>query len=183
MNPGSTRPVLLGVGGGIAAYKAAALASLLVQRGFPVRVAMTRDALEFVGPKTFAGLTGTPVILSATQIDPDGSAPHIAVASQASCFVVVPATASLLARLAAGVCDDPVTLAATVAKCPRLLCPAMNDAMWQDGVVQRNVATLRAAGFELLGPVVGHLAEGYHAIGRMVEPEEILAAVARVQRT
>lgn len=178
----SGAPILVGVGGGIAAFKAAALVSLLVQRGHPVRVAMTRDATEFVGARTFAGLTAAPVILSATQIDPDGSSPHIAVAGQVACLVIAPATAALLAKLAAGVCDDPVTLAATVAKCRRLLCPAMNDAMWQDPAVQRNVATLQQLGFELLGPVVGHLAEGYDAIGRMVEPEQILAAIARGQR-
>jgi phosphopantothenoylcysteine decarboxylase/phosphopantothenate--cysteine ligase len=172
-------PILLGVGGGIAAFKAAALASRLVQRGHEVRVALTRDALDFVGARTFAGLTGRPAILSATQIDPDGSAPHIAVASRARCLVVVPATAALIARIAAGVADDPVTLAATVAKCRRIFCPAMNDAMWEDRVVQRNVRQLEADGWERLGPVVGPLAEGYDAIGRMVEPDAILAAIDR----
>ena len=151
-----------------------------MQRGFAVRVAMTRSAQEFVGAVTFAGLTGRPAITSATQIDPDGAAPHVTVVKAARCMVIAPATADLLAKLAAGVCDDPVTLAAVVAKCPRLVCPAMNDAMWQDAIVQRNVGTLRAAGFQFLDPVVGHLAEGYDAVGRMVEPEVIAAEVARL---
>ncbi|MEM7206005.1 MAG: flavoprotein [Planctomycetota bacterium] len=173
------RAVLLGVGGGIAAYKAAALTSLLTKRGYTVRVAMTRSAREFVGPLTFAGLSGRPVILSSTQVDPDGGVPHIEATQAASLLVIAPATADLLARLAAGICDDPVTLAAVACRCPRLLCPAMNDAMWEDGTVQRNVAALRELGYAVLGPVVGHLAEGYDAIGRMVEPEEIAAEVER----
>lgn len=169
--------ILLGVGGGIAAFKAAALASQLVQRGADVRVAMTPGALEFVGAKTFAGLTGKPVIVRSTQVDADGSVPHIAATQNADCLVIAPCTAGLLARLAAGSCGDAVCLAAVVAKCRRVVCPAMNDAMWGDPAVQRNLATLRERGFEVLGPVEGHLAEGYDAIGRMVEPEAILDAV------
>jgi phosphopantothenoylcysteine decarboxylase/phosphopantothenate--cysteine ligase len=169
--------VLLGVGGGIAAFKAAALASMLVQRGAAVRVAMTRDALEFVGRKTFEGLTGRPAIVSATQIDEDGRPPHIAATREADVLVIAPATAGLIARLAAGTCDDAVTLAAVACRRRRIVCPAMNDAMWVDPGVQRNLDALRAMGFEVLGPVVGWLAEGYAAIGRMVEPEQIMAAI------
>lgn len=172
--------VLLGVGGGIAAFKAAALASQLVQNGFAVRVAMTRGAQAFIGERTFAGLTGRAVIVSSTQVDADGGVPHIEATRQADVLVIVPATADLLAKLAAGVCDDPVTLAATAARCPKLLCPAMNDAMWENGIVRRNLQTLRAAGFAVLGPVSGHLAEGYDAVGRMVEPEQILAELRRL---
>lgn len=172
--------VLLGVGGGIAAYKIAALASRLVQDGHGVRVAMTPGALEFVGAATFAGLTGRPVIRSSTQVDPDGSVPHIAAARAARVYVVAPATADLLARLAAGVADDPVALLALTCRCPILVCPAMNDAMWEHPVVQANAAALRARGLHFLGPVVGHLAEGYAAIGRMVEPEAIAAEILRL---
>jgi phosphopantothenoylcysteine decarboxylase / phosphopantothenate---cysteine ligase len=169
--------VLLGVGGGIAAYKAATLASLLVQQGCSVRVAMTPRATEFVGALTFAGLCGSQVILSSTQIDSDGSPPHIAAAQQAEVYVIAPATADLLARLAAGACDDAVALLAVTCRCPVLLCPAMNDAMWLHAATQRNVGTLRKRGMQILGPVVGRLAEGYAAIGRLVEPEVIAAAV------
>jgi len=166
--------VLLGVGGGIAAYKLAFVASRLVQRGVRVRVAMTRHAAEFVGPLTFAGLTGRQPILSSTQVDADGRVPHIDAARAAQVFVIAPATADLLAKLAAGAADDPVTLLALTCRCPLLVCPAMNDAMWQSVVVQRNVEALRARGVHFLGPVVGHLAEGYDAIGRMVEPDAIV---------
>lgn len=166
--------VLLGVGGGIAAYKVAFLASRLVQHGAQVRVAMTRAATEFVGALTFEGLTGRKVILSSTQVDPDGSVPHLDAARIAQVYVIAPATADVLARLAAGAADDPVSLLALTCRCPLLLCPAMNDAMWLSPVVQDNVARLRARNVEVLGPVQGHLAEGYDAIGRMVEPEAIL---------
>lgn len=175
--PLAGRRVLLGVGGGIAAFKVAALASQLVQRGAQVRVAMTRSATEFVGALTFAGLTGKQVILASTQIDHDGAAPHIAAARAAEVYVIAPATADLLAKLAAGAADDPVCLLALTFAGRKLLCPAMNDAMWLSEPVQRNVAALRARGFELLGPAVGHLAEGYAAIGRMVEPDAVLAAL------
>ncbi|MBK8975541.1 MAG: phosphopantothenoylcysteine decarboxylase [Planctomycetes bacterium] len=171
------RRVLLGVGGGIAAYKMAFVASRLVQQGHHVRVAMSRHAEAFIGRATFEGLTGRPAIVSPTQVDPDGTVPHIAATRDADVLVIGPATADLLARLAAGVADDAVCLAAVACRCRRIVCPAMNDAMWEDGTVQRNVATLRALGFEVLGPATGWLAEGYAAVGRMVEPDAILAAI------
>ena len=152
--------------------------------GCSVRVAMTARAPEFVGALTFAGLSGRPVILRSTQIDADGSAPHIEAARKARLYVVAPATAGLIARLAAGAADDAVALLALSCRCPILLCPAMNDAMWLHPAVQRNVEVLTQRGIEVLGPVTGHLAEGYDAIGRMVEPEVILAAVlARAGRS
>ena len=175
--------VLLGVGGGIAAYKLAYVASRLVQQGVAVRVAMTRHATEFVGPLTFAGLTHRGVILSPTQVDADGTPPHIEAARSAHVYVIAPATADLLAKLANGAADDAVTLLALSCRCPLLICPAMNDAMWNAVVVQENVARLTARGAEFLGPVAGHLAEGYDAIGRMVEPDAIVArALALAQR-
>lgn len=165
--------VLLGVGGGIAAYKLAFLASRLVQRGYVVRVAMTPRACEFVGPLTFEGLTQRKAILGSTQVDADGAVPHLDAAKAAAVYVIAPATADLLAKLAFGAADDPVSLLATTCRCPILCCPAMNDVMWNAPVVQANVATLRARGVHFLGPVSGHLAEGYDAIGRMVEPAAI----------
>lgn len=168
-----TARILLGIGGGIAAYKLAFLASRLVQRGHEVRVAMTPQATEFVGALTFEGLTGRKVILSSTQVDADGEPPHIAAARWAQVYVIAPATADLLARLAAGAAADPVSLLALTCRGPLLVCPAMNDAMWHAAAVQRNVARLRERGVEFLGPATGHLAEGYDAIGRLVEPEAI----------
>ncbi len=166
--------VLLGVGGGIAAYKLAYVASRLVQRGASVRVAMTPRALEYVGALTFEGLTARKVILSSTQVDPDGAVPHIEAARTAAVYAIAPATADLLARLALGAADDAVSLLALTCRCPLLVCPAMNDAMWLSAAVQQNVAALQARGVRFLGPVSGHLAEGYDAIGRLVEPEAIV---------
>lgn len=169
--------VLLGIGGGIAAYKMAYLASRLVQRGLAVRAAMTPKACDYLGPLTLEGLTGRTAILSSTQIDPDGSAPHIQAAASARVYVIAPATAGLIARLAAGAADDPVALLALTCRCPIVLCPAMNDAMWLHEAVQRNVAVLQQRGMRILGPATGHLAEGYDAIGRLVEPDAIAAEV------
>lgn len=165
--------VLLGVGGGVAAYKVAYLASRLVQDGVEVRVAMTPRALEFVGAATFEGLVGRKVIRSSTQIDPDGSVPHIDAARVAQVYCIAPATAGLLARLASGAADDAVALLALTCRCPLVVCPAMNDAMWTSAAVQANREVLRRRGVEFVGPMTGHLAEGYDAIGRMVEPAVI----------
>ncbi len=175
-----TPRVLLGVGGGIAAYKLAFLASRLVQRGAAVRVAMTARAAEFVGPLTFEGLTGSKVIRSSTQVDADGTAPHIEAAKWAQVYLIAPATADLLARLALGAADDPVSLLAITCRAPIVVCPAMNDAMWTAAAVQANRAVLQARGMRFLGPVEGRLAEGYDAIGRMVEPEAMLEHVLRL---
>ena len=178
--PKPPRPVvLLGVGAGIAAFKAAALASQLVQKGCAVHVLMTPDAAKFVAPLTFAGLTGHAVVHESTAMA-GGHAAHIALAEAASCFVVAPATADLIARLAAGQADDAVTLTALCCTAPRIFCPAMNDRMWNHAFTRRNAATLVAAGWQQLGPDTGHLAEGYAAVGRMVEPEAILRAVLKV---
>ena len=174
---------VLGVGGGIAAYKVAFLASRLVQSGVTVRVAMTPSALQFVGAVTFAGLTGSQPILSSTQVDRDGSVPHIDAAKNADVYCIAPATAGVLAQLASGAADDPVALLGLTVKCAIVVCPAMNDAMWHAASVQKNVATLQSRGIEVLGPVSGHLAEGYDAIGRMVEPEVILARLLEVMRS
>ena len=171
------RQVLLGIGGGIAAYKLAFVASRLAQRGVSVRVAMTPRAVEYVGALTFEGLSGKKAILSSTQVDADGSPPHIVAARDADVYVIAPATADLIARLAAGAADCAVTLLALTCRCPIVLCPAMNDAMWLNPVVQENVAALRARGMRVLGPVTGHLAEGYDAIGRMVEPDAITTEI------
>jgi len=177
---GPSPKAVLGVAGGIAAYKVAFVASRLVQQGVDVRVAMTPSALSFVGPATFGGLTNSQPILSSTQVDADGTVPHIEASRGAGVYCIAPATAGVLAQLASGAADDPVALLATSAQCPVVICPAMNDAMWRQAAVQENVARLRDRGFEMLGPVEGHLAEGYDAIGRMVEPEAILARLAAI---
>lgn len=177
-SPLADRHILLGVSGSIAAYKSAELVRLLVTAGATVRVAMTPAATEFVTPLTFQALTGAPVVtdMFAGTGSPDGM-DHIAAVRAADVFVIAPATATTLARLAAGSADEPVSALACAATCPVLLAPAMNREMWTKPAVQRNLATLQADGYQLLAPTSGDLACGEHGPGRLSEPAAIAAAV------
>ncbi len=168
---------MLGVSGGIAAYKAAALASLLVQRGAGVTAVLTRNARRFIGPATFAALTGRPV--ASRSFDPAAFplGAHIELAARADLVVVAPATAAFLARAAAGAADDLLTTLLLCAECPVLVAPAMNAAMWAKPAVQRNVERLAADGLEIVPPGTGWLSCRQQGAGRMAEPEEIAAAI------
>ena len=174
------RTVVLGVGGGIAAYKACELARLFVRGGGTVRVAMTRNATRFVAPLTFQALTGHPVLVDLLDPESDRGYGHLELARRAELLVVAPATADLLARLHAGMADDAVTTTALACTCPRLLAPAMNTRMWEDRAVQENLAALRGRGFAVVGPASGELADGDVGPGRLAEPEEIARAAARL---
>jgi phosphopantothenoylcysteine decarboxylase/phosphopantothenate--cysteine ligase len=167
--------VLLGVCGGIAAYKAAALASALVQRGDAVRVVMTAEAREFVGPLTFAALTGEPVLSSLWEA-PE-TIPHIRLVRDADVFAIVPATANTLAKLAHGIADDLLTNAALAARIPIVVAPAMNDAMYEHPATRANLATLRGYGYTVVEPGVGFLAERESGVGRLAEQDAIVAAI------
>ncbi len=174
------KTVLIGVSGGIAAYKAVDCASKLSQAGYSVHVVMSPGALEFVRPLTFAAVTQNPVI---DNIFPSSSSargeelfPHIYPASNADLFILVPASADMLAKIAHGFADDPVCAAAlTLSKsCKKLFCPAMHVNMWSNGAVRKNAVALVDAGWVQLGPVTGTLACGAEGEGRMVEPLKIL---------
>jgi len=171
------REIVLGVSGGIAAYKAAALASLLVQRGAGVTAVLTRNARRFIGPATFAALTGRPV--ASRSFDPSAFplGAHIELAARAELVVVAPATAAFLATAAAGAADDLLTTLLLCAECPVLVAPAMNAAMWAKPAVQRNVERLAADGLEIVPPGTGWLSCRQQGAGRMAEPEEIAAAI------
>jgi phosphopantothenoylcysteine decarboxylase / phosphopantothenate---cysteine ligase len=173
---GTRGQIQLCVGAGVATFKAVALASKLRQEGFLVRVAMSHAALEFVEPLSFRAVCGGPVVTTSTSMDPDGHASHLR-SGESRALVLLPATADLIGKVAHGLADDAASLAALCAPDQRLFCPAMNDHMWRNPFVQENVARLEKAGWERLGPVDGMLGEGYPAIGRMIEPEEILARV------
>jgi phosphopantothenoylcysteine decarboxylase/phosphopantothenate--cysteine ligase len=175
------RHVVLGVSGGIAGYKACAVARRLTEAGVVVDTVMTAAATEFVRPLVFEALTGRPV---ATSLWEAGRAlDHIRLGREADLVVVAPATARLLARAAQGVADDLLTGLLLACRAPILLCPAMNDRMYAHPETQRNVALLRERGVLLLGPDVGPLARGEgEGPGRMVEPEEIVAHVERLLR-
>ena len=168
--------ILLVVTGSIAAYKAVLLTRRLLGTGADVRVAMTRSAHRFVGSATFAGLTGQRVLDDHAAEGAPGEL-HVELAGWADLVLVVPATADLIARMAAGRADDLVTATLLCATCPVLLAPAMHPAMWSHPATQRNVAQLGGDGrVALCGPVNGEVASGERGVGRMAEPEEILAA-------
>jgi phosphopantothenoylcysteine decarboxylase/phosphopantothenate--cysteine ligase len=174
------REIVLGVSGGIAAYKAAMLASLLVQRGAGVTAVLTRNARRFIGAATFAALTGRPV--ASRSFDPAAFplGAHIELAARADLIVVAPATADLLAKAAAGAADDLLTTLMLCAECPVLIAPAMNSAMWLKPAVQRNVAQLAADGADIVAPGSGWLSCRQHGAGRMAEPEAIATRIASV---
>ncbi|GLY17300.1 hypothetical protein Kisp01_43150 [Kineosporia sp. NBRC 101677] len=168
------RRIVLGVGGGIAAYKAVLLLRLFKEAGHDVRVVPTEAALTFVGAPTWAALSGHPV--SASVWDEVHEVPHVRIGQQADLVVVAPATADLLARAAHGLADDLVTNVLLTARCPVLLAPAMHTEMWTHPATVANVATLRERGVSVLDPASGRLTGADTGPGRLPEPEEIFAA-------
>ena len=169
--------VLACVCGGIAAYKVCEVVSKLVQRGAGVTVAMTRSARKFVGPTTFQALTGRRVLTGLWSADDPDDVQHIALTGTADLVLIAPATANIIGKVASGVADDVVTTLVISAASPVVLAPAMNDRMWANPIVQRNVATLKQHGFTLVGPGEGWLACRSIGPGRMAEPGEILETV------
>lgn len=170
--------LLLGVGGSIAAYKAADLASTLVQQGHQVDVVMTRMALRFLRPMTFSALTHRPVLTDEGWGEGDRPAAHLVATEGAQLFVVAPATADLLGKFAHGIADEIVSTTYLGAGCPVLVAPAMNPRMWRHPRVVGNVERLRGDGVTIVGPATGRVAEGDVGPGRMVEPDEIATAIA-----
>ena len=182
MRPFDNQRVLLGVTGGIAAYKSAWLARLLTQAGAEVDVVLTRAASEFIGAITFEALTGRPVHTSL--IEPGRALDHIKLARAAHVVVVAPATADFMARAVGGHADDVLSACLLAATAPVLMVPAMNDRMWAHAQTQRNVQSARELGYHVLFPDEGNLAVGEgHGPGRMPEPETIVAHVGRLLET
>ncbi|MCC6580278.1 MAG: phosphopantothenoylcysteine decarboxylase [Phycisphaeraceae bacterium] len=177
------RTILVGVTGGIACYKVATLVSRLAQRGAQVRVLMTEAATKFVGPLTFQALSGGHVATSIWEAEDRPDAQHIAYARSAGLMIIAPATADILAKIAAGICDDVVSLVACALPqtTPLLLAPAMNQQMWENPITQRNIQTLRELrGCHQVGPESGWQACRTSGAGRMSEPEAILAAAEKL---
>jgi phosphopantothenoylcysteine decarboxylase/phosphopantothenate--cysteine ligase len=171
------RTIVLGVGAGIAAYRACELARLLMKRGAQVRAAMTPNACHFVAPLTFQALTGHPVLTDLFDPAQDATFGHLALGRAADLFIVAPATADLIARIRGGFADDPVTTALLASRCKVLLAPAMNTAMWENRQTQENLRALLADGrFSSVGPGVGTLADGDVGAGRLAEPPDIAEA-------
>jgi phosphopantothenoylcysteine decarboxylase / phosphopantothenate---cysteine ligase len=184
--------ILLGVCGGIAAYKAVELTRLALKAGHSVRVVQTEAATRFVGPATFAGITGAPVLVTEWEPDPlRGAFPgdpapehaplsHLALVERADVFAIAPASAQTLAKLAHGHADNLLTAAALACRRPLIVAPAMNNAMYENAATQENLATLRERGVVVLEPGSGPLGSpGEYGIGRLPEPPELLAAIER----
>ena len=171
------REILLGVTGGVAAYKAADLCSKIVQQGDFVSVVMTESARQFIGATTFEALTGRPVYSDSFRPIEHFQGEHIGLARRAQLFVVAPATANFLAQAAGGFAGDLLSTLILTATCPLLLAPAMNCDMWDKKSVQRNVAQLLSDGAHFVDPGSGWLSCGQIGSGRMAEPVEILAAI------
>jgi phosphopantothenoylcysteine decarboxylase / phosphopantothenate---cysteine ligase len=182
--------ILLGVTGGIAAYRALELARLATKRGHAARVVMTEAATRFVGAASFEGIVGAPVLISEWDRDPmRGGWPaedqpkhdpigHLALAEGCDAFLVAPASANTLSKLAAGAADSMLTTSFLACDAPRLVAPAMNDRMYRDAATQRNLALLRERGIEVIEPDEGALASrGEHGTGRLPQPEALLARV------
>src|SRR6266508_2910990 len=167
--------IVLGVTGGIAAYKAAEVLRRLTERGADVQVIMTRGAREFIAPLTFASLSNRPVH---TEVWGDGNTPavdHVELADWASLLLVAPATAHTIGKFAGGLADDFLSTYFLAHRGPVLLAPAMETAMWESPAVRSNIETLAARGVRFVGPAAGPLASGHEGVGRMTEPETIAA--------
>jgi phosphopantothenoylcysteine decarboxylase/phosphopantothenate--cysteine ligase len=171
------RELVVAVCGGIAAYKSADLVSRLVQRGAGVTVVMTASAQRFVTPLTFQSLSGRPVRADTFDLRDSSDPQHIGLTEKADLMIVAPATADILAKAAHGICDDLVSLMINAAACPVVFCPAMNHRMWENPVTAQNIDRLADLGYQFIGPEAGWLACRNVGMGRMSEPQEILARV------
>src|SRR5216684_7972341 len=170
------------VSGGIAAYKVVDLASALTQAGCQVRVAMTPSAMRFVGPPSFQGVTGNPVLAGLWSGDASPE-PHVALGDWAQLILLAPATANVIGRVASGRSDDIVTATLLAARCPVVVAPAMNDAMWSKPAVHDNVTALRTRGMVVVAPGSGHLASGHTGEGRLADTAAILQSMANALRS
>ena len=173
------KTVLLGVTGGIAAYKAAALASALVKLHASVEVVMTKNATEFITPLTFEELTGHRVMVDTFDRNFQHQVEHISLAQRTDLMIVAPATANVCAKLAHGLADDMLTTTALACRCPKLIAPAMNTNMYENPVTQDNLALLRRYGWEVIEPASGRLACGALGKGKLPEPEELAQYILR----
>ena len=171
------KTVLLGITGGIACYKAAALTSALVKQHCNVQVIMTKNAMEFISPLTFESLTGNRTVTDTFDRNHSYQVEHISLADQADLVMIAPATANVLAKLAHGIADDMLTTTVLACNCPKIAAPAMNTKMYQNPVTQDNLKTLEKYGWEIITPASGRLACGAVGLGKMPEPEDLLESI------
>lgn len=171
------KKIILGITGGIAAYKSAALTSLLIKAGASVQVIMTEHAKEFIAPLTFEALTGRRCLTDTFDRNHEYSTEHVALAKEADAVMIAPATANVIAKLAHGIADDMLTTTVLACDCPKMIAPAMNTRMYENPVTQENIETLKRHGMTVIEPAKGRLACGDVGAGKMPEPEELLQYV------
>lgn len=172
--------IVLGVSGGIACYKAVELVRLMAKAGMAVRVIMTRGAMEFVTPLTFQTLSGSPVATETFNLTQESEIGHINLADSADLFVIAPATANIVGKIANGIADDLLTTVLMATQAPVLIAPAMNIHMYDNPILQENLRKLRRVGYHVMEPGAGFLACGYEGKGRLPEPEQIFEEVCRL---
>jgi phosphopantothenoylcysteine decarboxylase / phosphopantothenate---cysteine ligase len=173
----SGKRILLGVSGGIAAYKAVEVLRKLTEQGAEVRVVMTRNAARFVAPLTFSALSGTPVLTDEFTGSGWGPMGHIAVTDGLDLALIAPATANTIGKISAGIADDALSTALMAVGCPIVIAPAMNERMFRNAFLQRNIGNLRAGGVRIVEPETGALACGTNGQGRLASPDRIMQAV------
>ncbi len=176
------KTIVIGVTGGIACYKAVELVRLLVKAGHRVQVIMTRGAMEFVTPLTFQTLSGHPVASETFNLTQESEIGHINLADSADLFVIAPATANIIGKIAGGIADDLLTTVLMATQAPVLIAPAMNIHMYDNPILQENLRKLHRVGYHILEPAEGFLACGYEGKGRLPDPEVIAAEVDRLLR-
>jgi phosphopantothenoylcysteine decarboxylase/phosphopantothenate--cysteine ligase len=176
----TNKTVVLGITGSIAAYKGADLASKLTQAEARVEVIMTESATKFVSPMTFRSLTSRPVVTEMFELSTEFSLEHVALAEAADVVVIAPATANIIAKIAAGIADDMLACTVLATKAPVIIAPAMHSGMWENAVTQENVAKLKARGITFVGPGYGRLASGGMGQGRLAEVEKIMGTINQV---
>lgn len=174
------REIVVGVCGGIAAYKVADVVSKLVQAGAGVTVCMTPEATKFVTPLTFEALCARPVRTEIFNLVESSDPQHIALTQRADLMLVAPATSNIIAKVASGLCDDLVSLMVAAAACPVVFAPAMNNRMWENPIAKENVAKLEKLGYRFIGPDSGWLACRNIGAGRLAEPQAIVDAVLSI---
>lgn len=174
--------IVIGVTGSIAAYKTAEVVSTLAQDGYDVTVIMTRGAQQFVAPLTFQHLSRNRVVTSVFDPELETRPEHITLSDRARCVCIAPATANVIAKIAAGIADDMLTTFVTAVTCPVLIAPAMNTRMYENKITQRNIRTLKDLGYRFIEPGKGMLACGTFGAGRLAEPTAIVEAIRKACR-
>lgn len=177
------KTVLLGVTGGIAAYKSASLVRKLKDLGADVLVVMTENAARFVTPLTFRTLSQNPVYMDMFQPRKEGDVEHVSLGEEADLMVVAPATANIIGKVASGIADDLLSTTIMAAKCPVLFAPSMHSQMYENPIVQGNIEKLRGLGYHFVGPEVGKLARGDIGVGRLARIEDIVEKVVELSKT